>query len=239
MLSRVSPHFRLDSSPCRPWCSHHRRCTATLPSLARHTGFHSGSPSRKTHWGPVQFSISQNIRILGRLLSMTSQPPRGLGAAAPRNYTAPLFLSRHMHPHVSVATVHVCRVSSLLSIFGVFFASGAARACIFFARISVHGSPDPQFVSTSITKIDGSCSSPGVAGLHDCTASYVRSRSRHIFSASLGTPRADGARQVRLACAKPQTSREVDQDPEGGLTRQCNTRPSFLITITSRRYFPQ
>ena len=41
---------------------------------------------------------------------------------------------------------------------------------------------------------------------------------------------ADGARQVRLACAKPQTSREVDQDPEGGLTRQCNTRPSFLIT---------
>ena len=41
--------------------------------------------------------------------------------------------------------------------------------------------------------------------------------------------RADGARQVRLACAKPQTSREVDQDPEGGLTRQCNTRPSFLI----------
>ena len=41
---------------------------------------------------------------------------------------------------------------------------------------------------------------------------------------------ADGARQVRLACAKPQTSREVDQDLEGGLTRQCNTRPSFLIT---------
>ena len=30
-------------------------------------------------------------------------------------------------------------------------------------------------------------------------------------------------------CAEPQTSREVDQDPEGGLTRQCNTRPSFLI----------
>ena len=55
--------------------------------------------------------------------------------------------------------------------------------------------------------------------------------------------RADGARQVRLACAKPQTSREVDQDPEGGLTRQCNTRPSFLImccclrnTNTSRRW---
>ena len=40
---------------------------------------------------------------------------------------------------------------------------------------------------------------------------------------------ADGASQVRLARAKPQTSRDVDQDPEGGLTRQCNTRPSFLI----------
>ena len=35
--------------------------------------------------------------------------------------------------------------------------------------------------------------------LHDCTASYVRSRSRHIFWASLGTPRADGARQGRRA----------------------------------------
>ena len=68
------------------------------------------------------------------------------------------------------------------------------------------------------------------------------SRSRHIFSASLETPRAHGARQVRLACAKPQTSREVDQDPEGGLTRQCNTRTQFLdhvmclgIIITRRR----
>ena len=40
---------------------------------------------------------------------------------------------------------------------------------------------------------------------------------------------ADGARQVRFVCAKPQTSREVDQDPKGGLTRQCNTRLSFLI----------
>ena len=49
----------------------------------------------------------------------------------------------------------------------------------------------------------------------------------HICSVSLCLY--DGARQVRLACAKPQTSREVDQDPEGGLTRQCNTRPSFLI----------
>ena len=29
--------------------------------------------------------------------------------------------------------------------------------------------------------------------------------------------------------AKPQTSREVDQDPEGALTRQCITRSSFLI----------
>ena len=52
---------------------------------------------------------------------------------------------------------------------------------------------------------------------------------------------ADGARQVRLACAKPQTSREVDQDPEGGLTRQRNARPSFFDhvlcvgnTMTSR-----
>ena len=42
------------------------------------------------------------------------------------------------------------------------------------------------------------------------------------------------SRHNRLAfllcfCAEPQTSREVDQDPEGGLTRQRNARPSFLI----------
>ena len=70
-------------------------------------------------------------------------------------------------------------------------------------------------------------------------AYHVPERSRHIFSASLGTPRADGSRQVRLACAKPQTSREVDQDPEGGLTRQCNTRPSFLIICCVWESFSQ
>ena len=62
----------------------------------------------------------------------------------------------------------------------------------------------------------------GAARLHGKLCEY-------IFSASLGAPRADGVRQARLACAEPQTSREVDQDPEGGLTRQCYTRPSFLI----------
>ena len=44
-------------------------------------------PARHT-LGSVQFLLSQNIRILGRLLSMTSQLPRGRGAAAPRGYTA-------------------------------------------------------------------------------------------------------------------------------------------------------
>ena len=34
MLSRVSPHFRLDSSPWRPRCSHHRRCTRSCSSAA-------------------------------------------------------------------------------------------------------------------------------------------------------------------------------------------------------------
>ena len=43
---------------------------------------------------------------------------------------------------------------------------------------------------------------------------------------------ADRANQIRVACAKPQTSREVDQDHEGVLTMQRNARPSFLITCS-------
>ena len=64
--------------------------------------------------------------------------------------------------------------------------------------------------------------------LHDRTASCACAHSRHICSISFCfcVP----TERVRLACAKPKMSREVDQDPEGGLTRQCNARPIFLIT---------
>ena len=68
--------------------------------------------------------------------------------------------------------------------------------------------------------------------LHDWTASCVRSRSRHIFSASLGTPRADGARQVRLACAKPQTTSEDLGMKAVLLAAKCTYRNSATLKHT-------
>ena len=83
------------------------------------------------------------------------------------------------------------------------------HAHAFFARISDHGSPNPQFFKHINHKDRRQLQLSKGRWLHDCTAGYVRSRSRDTFPAFLGTPRADGARQVRLACAKPQTTREV------------------------------
>ena len=40
-------------------------------------------------------------------------------------------------------------------------------------------------------------------------------------------------------CAEPQSSGEVDQDPEGGLTRQRNARPSFLIMCCGGGFFTE
>ena len=101
-----------------------------------------------------------------------------------------------------------------------------------FARMSDHGPPNPQFLSTSITKTDGSCSSSSdwrCTTARKAMCALVQDTSaRSLFGLYVPTC-TNGARQVRVACAKPQTSREVDQDPEGGLTRQCNTRPSFFI----------
>ena len=98
--------------------------------------------------------------------------------------------------------------------------------------MSDHGPPNPQFLSTSITKIDGSCSSSTdwrcTTARQAMCALVQETSARSLFGLYVPTC-TDGARQVRVACAKPQTSREVDQDPEGGLARQCNTRPSFLI----------
>ena len=121
--------------------------------------------------------------------------------------------------------MHVESESRRCFVFRWFFASGTARA--------------RSFCTHQRSRITDSTVFKHIH--HKDRRHYVRSRSRHIFLASFGIPRTDGARQVRLACAKPQTSREVDQDPEGGLTRQCNTRPSFLITcclgitVTRRR----
>ena len=118
----------------------------------------------------------------------------------------------------------------------------AQHAHAVFARMRDHGPPNPQFLSTSITKIDGSCSSSSDWRITTARQACVRSFKTHLLDLFFGlyVPTCtDGARQVRVACAKPQTSREVDQDPEGGLTRQCNTRPSFLIMCCLRESLSQ
>ena len=101
-------------------------------------------------------------------------------------------------------------------------------------RMSEHGPPNPQFLSTSITKIDGSCSS---SGDWRCVAGPA-------LQLSLFQDTSDWPPCVLLCfCAEPQTSREVDQDPEVGLTRQCKGRLCvrlysfcFTLFITRRRW---
>ena len=77
-------------------------------------------------------------------------------------------VSRHLFVSQSIAIACVsCRVSSLLVFpseyrhclcFRVLLRQ-AQHAHAVFTRMSDHGPPNPQFLSTSITKIDGSCSS--------------------------------------------------------------------------------
>ena len=67
--------------------------------------------------------------------------------------------------------------------------------------------------------------------VHDCTASCVRSRSKHIFSA-FGTTRADGARQIRLVCAKPQTTSEDLGMKAVLLAAKCTYRNSATLKHT-------
>ena len=167
MLSRVSPHFRFDSSPWRPRCSHHRRCTATLSSLARHTNSlaclsvcliykHTQIPGVNLH-----AVVVQQRRAARRLLCncqdtsiLTSQWPS------------------------------CCRVSSLLGISVFFFLLPVQHAHAVFARIGVHESQNPQFLTAPITKDRRQLQLFQRPALHHRTASYVCSRSRHICSIS-------------------------------------------------------
>ena len=119
--SRVVPEvFCLNSSPCRPRCSHHRRCTATMLSFARHTGvsfrfsisqdtlgFPFSSLPRKTHEFVGLFSSIHN--------ESTSSPRRRRTAE---------------QLHGPAATVHVCifLYSDAIASASVFSWSGTARA---------------------------------------------------------------------------------------------------------------
>ena len=157
--------------------------------------------------------------------------PRLLGPVCLGDATTPLLESAfitHFWLSHAITLRGSRRVSPLLVYFGVFFCVWDSTRTQF-----LHHQRPPIIESTVFKHIHHKdrrqLQLSRRRWLHDCTASCVRSRSRHIFSDSLGTLRADETRQVRFACSKPQTSREADQDLQGGLTRQCNTRPSFLI----------
>ena len=100
-LSIVSPLFWLyffhpQADPGKPRTVATRRpCHLSQDTQFLWLVSHSAS-TRKTHTDSVAC-----------LFSITSQPQRGRGAAAPRGCTALLLLSRHRHPHAPVATVRV------------------------------------------------------------------------------------------------------------------------------------
>ena len=79
MLSSVSPHFRLDSSPCRP----------VFASSPLH-----GDPVifRQTHWEfrSILYLARHTNLLVSSPLPITSQHPRHGGAAPPGSHTAPL-----------------------------------------------------------------------------------------------------------------------------------------------------
>ena len=125
--------------------------------------------------------------------------------------------------HFACVSFLVCRVTPLL-VFARFFVCHSKQfvhASAITADKHRNLSTPPSSRSTAAAAVQAS-----LAWLLDRTASFVTSACREAS----WDPHVDGARQVRLACAKPQTSREVDQDPEGGLTRQCNARPSFFAS---------
>ena len=198
-LPFVSPHFWLDLFA-------HKRIPTSLEPR-----------SHGKRWSLLDYPSQVNIRAPRRRRS------------AERLHGSFITVKTHASSRLSGhrARMNLFAESRHCFAFRCFFASGAARARFFCTHQRSRMTESTVFKHIHHKDRRQQQLFQWLA-LHDCTASYVRSRSKHIFSASLGTP-ADGARQVRLACAKPQTSREVDQDPEGGLTRQCNARPSFLI----------
>ena len=129
---------------------------------------------------------------------------------------------------VSSLLVYFRRVSSLL-VFPCSCASGAARACSFCTHQRTRITVTSVFKQNTSQRSTAAAALPAAGAARPHGQLCVRSFKTHLLDLFLSLC-ADGARQVRMACAKPQTSREVDQYPEGGLTRQCNARPSFLIT---------
>ena len=202
--------------------SSHETCVAGYHSFHRMFGWNSlhtsGSRQASNHDRTASVGLfSQDTRVCWSLLGDPSQGNIRATTAPRRRRSA-----EQLHgSFVSVKTHASSRLSGHRAL--VNFVAGSRHCFVCRWFFCVRHSTRTQFLHASAIT-DHRIHSLQAHPSQRSTAAAAR----HIFSASLGTPRADGARQVRLACAKPQTSREVDQDPEGGLTRQCNTRPSFL-----------
>ena len=135
-LSFVSPHFGLHFSPAsgsRQAPNHDRMASV---GLCRLVSF-------------VDYPSQVNIRA-------TTAPRRRRSAEQPHGSFVTVKTQASSRPSGHRARV-IFRVPPLL----VFPCSArqAQHAHTVFPRMSDHGPPNPQFLSTSITKIDGSCSS--------------------------------------------------------------------------------
>ena len=128
-------------------------------------------------------------------------------------------------PQSLVIALYFRRVSSLHCI-SVFFFLPSQHAHAVFARISVHESPNPQFFKRTHHKDRRQQQLFQRLAVHDRTASDVCSRSRHICSISfcLYVP-TERDKYIWLV-----QSRRRPEKWTRTRKRQCNARPSFLIT---------
>ena len=127
-----------------PWHRHGaaapRSSTAQFVNVKTHTlEVHADLP-RKTHGDFLQVYLARHTNLLAWLLSMTSQPPRGRGAAAP--HTAPFVTVRtHATSRLSghCASTDDSRVWPLLMNCVSSFNALHSTQFFFFARMSDHG----------------------------------------------------------------------------------------------------
>ena len=103
-----------------------------------------------------------NIRILGMSLvhdESISTRSRCSSAARLHGSFVTVKTQASSRPSGHRARVILLQSTVIALYFVLFFLRPAQHAHAVFARISVHGSPNPQFLSASITKIDGSSGS--------------------------------------------------------------------------------
>ena len=234
--------FRLDSSPWRPRCSHHRRCTAILSSLARHkfVGVSLSLSFLATHrfTGFSQSVLSTITQIPGLCLVHDE-------STSTRSWCAARLDGSFVTVKSSRLSGHRARVILLQSIiialyFGVFFAPGAARArsvCTYrCSRIT-----ESTVFKRTHHKDQRQLQLFQRLALHDCTASCVCARSRHIcsiFFCLCETSTCGLCKAADVQRSGPGPGRRAHEAAQ----RQTQFLDHVLClrnTITSRRHLPQ